>query len=170
MEACFNILQDLDNGDFLLLELEYSGTAVSDIYTDTVVMSPTNRSDEHQYFVYSSMAISTALSQLCLTFESSPGFTYEGYFRLTTCDGNVNQLFIIIPSGQIYNPTWPANTYCLNGNGELSNGLRSLQMTRCEPLNSDETFTFGVICKPGDRPLIIKASVTLFQDIILQVR
>ena len=72
------------------------------------------------------------------------------FFSFTTCDSSsINQQFIITTNYQIYNPNWPNNQVCLNGNGSSYHGNQELILWGCDPSDSNEIFNLVLVCPPG---------------------
>ena len=57
----------------------------------------------------------------------------------------INQQFNFTTGNQIYNPNWPNNQVCLNGNGDGYNGYQELILWGCSPSNYDEIFSIVVV-------------------------
>ena len=121
-------------------------------------MSRTSTLDTNQQFLYlpSSLQIYNPSRNLCLddggkealitTFTDTEGLSFR------PCDSSsANQQFIFTTNDQIYNPNWPNNQVCLNGNGDGYRFFqRELILSTCNSSDSDEIFRIVLICPKGE--------------------
>ena len=108
--------------------------------------------DTNQQLKYlsSTMQIYNPSKNLCLDdggSETQGVTSLSAVVSFTTCDSNsINQQFIFTTGNQIYNPNWPNNQVCLNGDG-LNN--QDLRLWACNPSDSNEMFNAILICPAG---------------------
>ena len=113
--------------------------------------------DTDQQFKYlsSTMHIYHPASGLCLDdggYETLGTSSYSAVLSFkASCDSSsINQQFIITTGHQIYNPNWPNNQVCLNGNGNAnSDHYQELILWGCSPSDSNEIFNIVLVCPTG---------------------
>ena len=163
------ILPNVANGGLFALQLQSHLTYVSAYYQSPAVMGTGSILDTDQQFQYlsSTMQIYHPTSGLCLDdggYETQGTTSYSAYLSFTTCNSNsINQQFIITTNYQIYNPNWPNNRVCFNGNGNyypitysyfyyydwFFPSYQELILWNCDPNDSNEKFNVVLICSPG---------------------
>ena len=162
-----NILTNIGDGGLFALQVQSYSTYVNAYYGSPAVMGDGSILDTNQQFQYlsSTLQIFHPTSGLCLDDggnEAQGTSSYSAVLSFTTCNSNsINQQFIITTNYQIYNPNWPNNQVCLNGNGEYypffygyfygysSPSYQELILWNCDPNDSNEKFNIVLICSPG---------------------
>ena len=151
------IKTNIANVVIFALQVKSYGTYVKATkYGGPAVMIPGNTSDYNLYLKYfpSTMQIYHPASGLCLDDggnEAKGTSSLSAVVSFKTCNStSINQQFIFTTGNQIYNPNWPNNQVCLNGNGGSYNGFQELILWGCSPSNSDEIFNIVLICPPGE--------------------
>ena len=154
--ACnLNITTNIANDGLFALQVQSHSTFVSARYRSPAVMGRGSSSYTDQQFQYlsSTMQIYHPTSGLCLDdggYETQGTSSYSAVLSFTTCDSSsINQQFIFTTGNQIYNPNWPNNQVCLNGNGNSYNGNQELILWGCDPSDSNEIFNLVLVCPPG---------------------
>ena len=158
--ACsLKILTNIANGGLFLLQVQSHSTFVDAYYKSPAVMGTGGTFDTDQQFKYlsSTMQIYHPASGLCLDdggYETLGTSSYSAVLSFKACDSSsINQQFIITTGHQIYNPNWPNNQVCLNGNGISYNGDQELILWGCSN-NGDEIFNIVLICPTGSRYVV----------------
>ena len=138
-------------------------------YGSPAVVAGGNALNTYQQFQYlsSTMQIYNPALNLCLDdqgVETLGTSSYSAYLSFGYCDStSINQQFIITTNNQIYNPNWPNNQVCINGNGNFyyiatptstgqSNvyfGLYEAIYWGCSTSDSNEMFNVILVCPPG---------------------
>ena len=154
--SCFGILQP-PNGGLVRLRVRSHLTFLTSSTTTSggmAVLVPKNAADHQHNFQYIdwSLQIKSVETGLCLDdggHEDLWGVSTDATFTFTSCDStNINQQFVFTSNKQIYNPNWPNNNLCLNGNGQPLGGNLALLTWICLPTNNDEIFDF--FCPAGN--------------------
>ena len=147
---------NIANGGLFALQVQSHSTYVNAYYGSPAVMGVTiPQLDTAQQFQYlaSSMQIYHPTSGLCLDDggnEVQGATSYSTSLSFTTCDStSINQQFIFTTGNQIYNPNWPNNQVCLNGNGNQHQGFQELILWGCTTTDSNEIFNIVPICPKG---------------------
>ena len=154
-----NITTDIANGGLFALQVQSHATFVSAKYRSPAVMGTGSSYDTDQQFQYlsSTLQIYHPTSGLCLDDggnETLGTSSLSAVLSFTTCNSSsINQQFIFTTGNQIYNPNWPNNQVCLNGNGISYNGDQELILWGCSN-NGDEIFNIVLICPTGSRYVV----------------
>ncbi len=158
--ACsLNIVPSVGNGGLFALQVQSHATFVSAKYSSPAVMGTGSSYDTDQQFQYlsSTMQIYSPSKNLCLDDggkETLGTSSLSAVLSFTTCNSSsINQQFIFTTGNQIYNPNWPNNQVCLNGNGNSYNGDQELILWGCSN-NGDEIFNIVIICPTGSRYVV----------------
>ena len=171
------IQTDVGNGGLFALQVQGHLTYVSAIYQSPAVMGNGSLLDTNQQFQYlaSTMQIYHPTSGLCLDDggnEIQGTSSYAAILSFTACDSNsINQQFIFTTGNQIYNPNWPNNQVCLNGNGHdftfdgYTFPYQELILWYCDPNDTNERFNVILVCNPGSTSgcivILIDSSLSL---------
>ena len=147
---------NIANGGLFALQVQSHGTYVHAYDGSPAVMGTGGMFDTSQQFQYlnSSMQIKHPASGLCL---DDGGNEIHGTSSLLAvvsfkkCDvTSINQQFIFTTGNQIYNPNWPNNQVCLDGDGNAnSEGFQELILWGCSPSDSNQIFNISLICPAG---------------------
>ena len=104
--------------------------------------------DQQFQYLSSTLQVYSPSRNLCLDDEGSE--TTGSFLSFKACNStSANQQFIFTTGNQIYNPNWPNNQVCLNGNGIHHNGYQQLILSICKPYYLDEIFNIVLMCPPG---------------------
>ena len=152
-----------------MLQVQNSKLHLNAYFGSPAVVAFGNALDTHQQFQYlsSTMQIYNPALNLCLDdqgFETLGTSSYSAYLSFLHCDStSINQQFIITTNNQIYNPNWPNNQVCINGNGYSFDfalltstgqsyvGFNEAIYWGCSTSDSNEMFNVILVCPPGAR-------------------
>ena len=143
------------NGGLFALQVKSHSTYVNAFYGSPAVMGYGSIFDTNQQLKYlaATMQIYHPTSGLCLDDggkETLGTSSYSTVLSFKPCDSSsINQQFIFTTGNKIYNPNWPNNQVCLNGNGNKHNAFQELILWFCSPSDSNEIFNVVLICPPG---------------------
>ena len=150
------IKTNIANGGLFALQVQSHLTCVNAGYGSPAVMGiniPQLDTNLHLQYLASSVQIYHPTSGLCLDDGGNEVLgtsSLSAVLSFTACDStSINQQFIFTTGNQIYNPTWPNNQVCLDGNGNPYNGYQELILWGCSPSDSNQIFNIVLICPTG---------------------
>ena len=155
--ACkLKIVTNVANGGLFALQVQSYGTFVSSAFQSPAVMAMSGQQlDTSMQFQYlsSTLQIYHPTSDFCLDDGGNEVLgpnSLSAVVSFKACNSSsTNQQFIITTGNQIYNPNWPNNQVCLNGNGNDYNGFQELILWSCSPTDSNEIFNIVPVCARG---------------------
>ena len=139
-----------------MLQVQNSKLHLNAYFGSPAVVAFGNALDTHQQFQYlsSTMQIYNPAMDLCLDdqgFATLGTSSYSAYLSFLHCDStSINQQFIITTNNQIYNPNWPNNQVCINGNGYLYEVQYQMAILwDCVTSDANEIFNVILVCPAG---------------------
>ena len=149
-------MTNIANGGLFALQVQSHSTYVSAMFQSPAVMGKATILDSDQQFQYlsSTMQIYNPTKNLCLDDGGNEVLgtrSLSAVLSFKPCDStSINQQFIVTTGGLIYNPNWPNNQVCFDGNGNDNNGYQELMLWGYTASDSNQIFNIIPICPAGD--------------------